>query len=54
MRDTQQALVYDDETKLMQSTRDALVDLQRLFEADAERAAERRREKGPAVPDSPE
>jgi len=49
-----QALVYDDETKLMQSTRDALVDLQRLFEADAERAAARQREKGPAVPDSPE
>ena len=45
-----QALVYDDETKLMQSTRDALVDLQRLFEADAERAAERQREKGPATP----
>jgi glutathione-regulated potassium-efflux system protein KefB len=49
-----QALVYDDETKLMQSTRDALVDLQRLFEADAERAAERQRAKGPATPDSPE
>jgi len=49
-----QALVYDDETKLMQSTRDALVDLQRLFEADAERTAERQREKGPVTPDSPE
>jgi len=49
-----QALVYDDETKLMQSTRDALVDLQRLFEADAERTAERQREKGPVAPDSPE
>ncbi len=39
-----QALVYDDETKLMQSTRDALVDLQRLFEADAEPMAERARD----------
>ena len=27
--------VYDDEAKLMQSTREALVDLERLFEADA-------------------
>ena len=27
--------VYDDETKLVQSTREALVDLERLFEADA-------------------
>ena len=36
-----QALVYDDETKLQQSTRDALVDLQQLFEADAEPGAER-------------
>ena len=40
-----QALVYDDETKLIQSTRDALVDLQRLFEADAERSAERERQR---------
>ncbi|WP_426687258.1 monovalent cation:proton antiporter-2 (CPA2) family protein [Rhodanobacter ginsengiterrae] len=40
-----QALVYDDETKLIQSNRDALIDLQRLFEADAERAAERERER---------
>ena len=38
-----QALVYDDETKLIQSTRDALVDLQQLFEADAEPGAERQR-----------
>ncbi|TPG06478.1 glutathione-regulated potassium-efflux system protein KefB [Rhodanobacter glycinis] len=45
-----QALVYDDETKLMQSTRDALVDLQRLFEADAEPSAERERRRDPAVP----
>ena len=46
----QQALVYDDETKLMQSTRDALVDLQRLFEADAEPGAERERRRDPALP----
>jgi glutathione-regulated potassium-efflux system protein KefB len=45
-----QALVYDDETKLMQSTRDALVDLQRLFEADAEPSAERERGRDPGVP----
>ncbi|GGY32755.1 potassium efflux system protein [Rhodanobacter panaciterrae] len=45
-----QALVYDDETKLIQSTRDALVDLQRLFEADAEPSAERQRQRDPAVP----
>ena len=38
-----QALVYDDETKLIQSTRDALIDLQQLFEADAEPGAERQR-----------
>jgi len=50
-----QALVYDDETKLIQSTRDALVDLQRLFEADAEPAAERERarDKGLTAPGSP-
>jgi glutathione-regulated potassium-efflux system protein KefB len=40
-----QALVYDDETKLQQSTRDALVDLQQLFEADAEPGAERARQR---------
>jgi glutathione-regulated potassium-efflux system protein KefB len=45
-----QALVYDDETKLMQSTRDALVDLQRLFEADAEPGAERERRRDRGVP----
>ncbi len=45
-----QSLVYDDETKLMQSTRDALVDLQRLFEADAEPSAERERQRDPGVP----
>jgi glutathione-regulated potassium-efflux system protein KefB len=38
-----QALVYDDETKLIQSTRDAMADLQQLFEADAEPGAERQR-----------
>ena len=46
-----QALVYDDETKLMQSTRDALADLQKLFEADAEPGAEREREKGAVRPE---
>jgi len=45
-----QALVYDDETKLMQSTRDALVDLQRLFDADAEPSAERERQRDPGMP----
>ncbi len=50
----EQALVYDDEAKLMQSTRDALVDLQQLFEADAEPGAERERKQGLAEPTSPE
>ena len=45
-----QALVYDDETKLIQSTRDALVDLQQLFEADAEPGAERERQRDAGVP----
>ena len=45
-----QALVYDDETKLIQSTRDALVDLQQLFEADAEPGAERQRQRDVGVP----
>ncbi len=51
-----QALVYDDETKLIQSNRDALVDLQQLFEADAEPGAERERErkKGLAEPATPD
>ncbi len=40
-----QALVYDDETKLQQSTHDALVDLQQLFEADAAADAERLRQR---------
>ncbi|HEV2682668.1 MAG TPA: NAD-binding protein, partial [Rhodanobacter sp.] len=45
-----QAQVYDDETKLIQSTRDALIDLQQLFEADAEPAAERERRRDAEVP----
>ncbi|OOG53837.1 glutathione-regulated potassium-efflux system protein KefB [Rhodanobacter sp. B05] len=49
-----QALVYDDETKLIQTTRDALVDLQRLFEADAEPGAERERAREPSEPPGPE
>jgi glutathione-regulated potassium-efflux system protein KefB len=49
-----QALVYDDETKLVQTTRDALVDLQRLFEADAEPGAERERARTSNEPASPE
>jgi glutathione-regulated potassium-efflux system protein KefB len=40
-----QALVYDDETKLIQSNRDAMADLQQLFEADAEPSAERERQR---------
>lgn len=42
-----QALVYDDEAKLIQSTRDALVDLQQLFEDDASPDAERSRKQDP-------
>nr|WP_225737318.1 monovalent cation:proton antiporter-2 (CPA2) family protein [Dyella acidiphila] len=34
-----QYLVYDDEAKLMQTTREAIADLNRLFEADAETPA---------------
>jgi glutathione-regulated potassium-efflux system protein KefB len=45
-----QSLVYDDETKLIQSTRDALVDLQQLFEADAEPGAERQRRRDAGKP----
>lgn len=40
-----QYLVYDDETKLVQTTREALVDLEKLFEADATPEAERVRER---------
>jgi glutathione-regulated potassium-efflux system protein KefB len=46
----EQSLVYDDETKLIQSTRDALVDLQRLFEADAAPGVERERRRDAHVP----
>lgn len=45
-----QALVYDDETKLIQSTRDAMSDLQQLFEADAEPGAQRERQRGAGKP----
>ena len=45
-----QSLLYDDEVRLMQSTRDALVDLQQLFEADAEPSAERARERHAETP----
>ncbi len=38
-----QSLVYDDETKLMQTSREAMLDLEQLFEADTGRAAERER-----------
>lgn len=38
----EQHLVYDDEGKLVQSTREALADLERLFEADAAAARETR------------
>jgi glutathione-regulated potassium-efflux system protein KefB len=40
-----QYLVYDDETKLVQTTREALADLAQLFEADASPEAERARER---------
>jgi glutathione-regulated potassium-efflux system protein KefB len=40
-----QYLVYDDETKLVQTTREALADLAKLFEADASPEAERLRER---------
>jgi glutathione-regulated potassium-efflux system protein KefB len=48
-----QSLVYDDETQLIQSTMDALKDLEQLFEADAEPGAERDREKGEVAPEQP-
>ena len=49
-----QALVYDDETKLIQSNRDAMSDLQQLFEADAEPGAERQRQRDSNKPLSAE
>jgi glutathione-regulated potassium-efflux system protein KefB len=44
-----QALLYDDEAKLVQSSREALADLQRLFEADAEPQTERERQRDGGV-----
>jgi glutathione-regulated potassium-efflux system protein KefB len=46
-----QALLYDDAAKLDQSTRDALADLQALFDADATPRAERARAHGEVHPD---
>ena len=46
-----QALLYDDKARLDQTTRDALADLQALFEADAAPRAERAREHGEVHPD---
>jgi glutathione-regulated potassium-efflux system protein KefB len=45
-----QYLVYDDETKLVQTTREALADLERLFEADASPQAEKARERDAGTP----
>jgi glutathione-regulated potassium-efflux system protein KefB len=45
-----QYLVYDDETKLVQTTREALSDLEKLFEADATPEAERERRRDAGVP----
>lgn len=45
-----QYLVYDDETKLVQTTREALADLERLFEADASPQAEQARERDAGTP----
>lgn len=45
-----QYAVYDDEAKLIQTTREALTDLEKLFEADAEPAAERIRQRDADVP----
>jgi glutathione-regulated potassium-efflux system protein KefB len=45
-----QALIFDDETKLVQSTREAMNDLQDLFEADIEPRTERARDKPSATP----
>jgi glutathione-regulated potassium-efflux system protein KefB len=49
-----QYLVYDDETKLVQTTREALADLARLFEADASPEAARARERDAGTPLSEE
>ncbi|MET0331864.1 MAG: monovalent cation:proton antiporter-2 (CPA2) family protein [Dyella sp.] len=45
-----QALIFDDETKLVQSTREAINDLQDIFEADIEPRTERERDKPSATP----
>lgn len=42
-----QYLVYDDEAKLVQTTREAIEDLNKLFEADADEKALPSQEKGP-------
>ncbi len=47
-----QSLLYDDAAKLDQTTRDALADLQALFEADAAPSAERARQHGDVHPDT--
>jgi len=45
-----QYLVYDDEAKLVQTTREAVAELEKLFEADAEPAARQARERDPDTP----
>jgi glutathione-regulated potassium-efflux system protein KefB len=45
-----QYLVYDDEAKLVQTTREALADLDRLFQADAEPQAKKARERDAGKP----
>ena len=45
-----QALLYDDKARLDQTTRDALADLQRLFEADTQPSAERSRRRDAETP----
>jgi glutathione-regulated potassium-efflux system protein KefB len=49
-----QYLVYDDETKLVQTTREALADREKLFEADASPQAERERRRDAGLPLSSE
>lgn len=45
-----QYLVYDDEAKLVQTTREALADLDKLFQADAEPEAQQARTRDPEQP----
>jgi len=45
-----QYLVYDDEAKLVQTTKEALAELEKLFEADAEPQARAARERHPDTP----